>query len=115
MKNIKHINSELNRSSRESIAKQEDGLFVNEKALTVQWYGKHIEFTLTEFTIIKILSSQRGRVRTYSELMDATRQRMVEVNTIVGHIRRVRNKFKSLDSNFCALENVHSIGYRWRE
>ena len=86
----------LSRSSRECIAKQEDGLFVNEKALTVQWYGKRIEFTLTEFTIIKILSSQRGRVRTYSELMDATRQRMVEVN-------------------FCALENVHSIGYRWRE
>ena len=47
----------LSRSSRECIAKQEDGLFVNEKALTVQWYGKRIEFTLTEFTIIKILSS----------------------------------------------------------
>ncbi len=39
---------------------------------------------------------------------------MVERNTINGYIRRIRNKFKEIDSNFDSIQTVFGVGYRWK-
>ena len=97
----------------EVIPYSEIGLRVDENSLTIHWYGNRVDLTMTEFSIVSLISSQSGRVRTYDELKSATRQRYVETNTINGHIRRIRNKFKKIDPSFKGLKNVHGIGYKW--
>ena len=97
----------------EVIPYSEIGLRVNESSLTIHWYGNRVDLTMTEFSIISLIASQPGRVRSYDELKSATRQRLVETNTINGHIRRIRKKFKTIDPAFKALKNVHGVGYKW--
>ncbi len=90
------------------------GLRIDEPQMTVHWYGNRLELTLTEFLILNLISSQQGRVRSYDELKEITRQRYVETNTVTGHIRRIRRKFQKIDHSFTALKNVHGVGYRWQ-
>ncbi len=90
------------------------GLRIDEAQMTAHWYGNRLELTLTEFLILNLISSQRGRVRSYDELKGITRQRYVETNTVTGHIRRIRRKFKKIDPSFTDLKNVHGVGYRWQ-
>ena len=91
------------------------GLRIDESRLTIHWYGNRVEMTMTEFSILNLIASKPGRVRSYDELKAITKQRYVETNTINGHIRRIRNKLKRIDPQFKSLKNVHGMGYRWLE
>jgi DNA-binding response OmpR family regulator len=59
------------------------------------------------------LASQPGKVCSFDQLAEVTRQRIVTQNTISGHIRRIRGKLKAMDPAFRAIRNVHGVGYRW--
>jgi len=50
-------------------------------------------------------------------LMDAAYDDQVYVDdrTIDSHIKRVRKKFKALDTDFSAIETLYGIGYRFQE
>jgi two-component system OmpR family response regulator len=37
----------------------------------------------------------------------------VEKNTINGHVRRIRTKFREIDDRFDCIRNVFGVGYRW--
>ncbi|NIY17088.1 MAG: DNA-binding response regulator, partial [Nitrospinaceae bacterium] len=43
-----------------------------------------------------------------------TRQSYVEKNTINGYVRRIRKKFKEVDSGFSMIQTVFGVGYRWQ-
>ena len=88
-------------------------LTLNETALSVHWRGKPIELTLTEFWLIEALAQSPGEAFSYESLMPVTRQTIVEKNTINGHIRRIRIKFKRIDPDFNCIRNVFGVGYRW--
>ncbi len=88
-------------------------LTLNETALSVHWKGKLVELTLTEFWLVEALAKSPGEAFSYESLMPVTRQTIVEKNTINGHIRRIRIKFKRLDPDFNCIRNVFGVGYRW--
>jgi two-component system OmpR family response regulator len=40
---------------------------------------------------------------------------VVDDATITSHIKRIRNKFLSHDTEFNCIETVYGMGYRWLE
>jgi two-component system OmpR family response regulator len=91
----------------------EQGLSVDLERVRAYWNGQELEVTLTELRILDCLASQPGKVCSFDQLAEVTRQRIVTQNTISGHIRRIRGKLKAMDPAFRAIRNVHGVGYRW--
>jgi len=90
-----------------------DDLEINEDSMSIRWKGKELSLTLTEFWLIESMARHPGHVKTYENMMQITRQSYVERNTINGYIRRIRNKFKEIDSDFKQIQTVFGVGYKW--
>ncbi len=83
----------------------------------VKWDGKPLTLTVTEFMILEALANRPGVVRTRDQLMDAAYQDDVYVDdrTIDSHIKRLRRKFREIDSEFSAIDTLYGAGYRFAE
>ena len=85
--------------------------------LECEWGGKQLpdKLTTTEFLIVKELAKRPGIIKERSQLMDiAYREDSdIEDRTIDSHVKRIRKKFKKVDSNFSAIETRYGSGYRW--
>ena len=90
-------------------------LDIDENSMSIQWQGQRLNFTLTEFQIVESLARRPGHVKTYDALIDVTRQGLVEKNTINGYIRRIRSKFREIDTAFNRIQTVHGTGYKWAQ
>ena len=90
-------------------------LEIDENSMSILWQGERLNFTLTEFQIVESLARRPGHVKTYDALIDVTRQGLVEKNTINGYIRRIRTKFREIDSAFDRIQTVHGTGYKWAQ
>ena len=99
-----------NDSSNNQIVNQ---LEINEESMSISWKGQELSLTLTEFWLIESMARHPGHVKTYENMMQITRQSYVERNTINGYIRRIRNKFKEIDSEFKHIQTVFGVGYKW--
>jgi two-component system OmpR family response regulator len=78
----------------------------------VQWDGKPVVLTITEFGIVRTLLSYPGKVFTRDELISSayTYDNVVTDRTIDSHVRRVRQKFAGAGAD--PIETVHGLGYR---
>ena len=90
-------------------------LEIDENSMSIQWQGERLNFNLTEFQIVESLARRPGHVKTYDALIDVTRQGLVEKNTINGYIRRIRSKFREIDTTFNRIQTVHGTGYKWAQ
>jgi two-component system, OmpR family, response regulator ChvI len=83
----------------------------------VTWNGDNVTLTVTEFLILETLAQRPGIVKTRNQLMDAAYQDDIYVDdrTIDSHIKRVRRKFRQVDSDFDAIETLYGAGYRFSE
>ena len=85
--------------------------------LECEWNGKILpdKLTTTEFLIVKELAKRPGIIKERAQLMDiAYRENSdIEDRTIDSHVKRIRKKFKKVDSNFSAIETRYGSGYRW--
>jgi two-component system response regulator ChvI len=83
----------------------------------VQWDGKDVTLTVTEFLILEALAQRPGFVKSRDQLMDTAYQDDVYVDdrTIDSHIKRLRRKFRQVDSEFKAIETLYGVGYRFGE
>ncbi len=81
------------------------------------WKGQIVELTVAEFNLIKSLAKYPGVVKDRNQLMDAMYGDSIYVDdrTIDSHIKRLRKKFKSYDSNFDQIRTRYGSGYSWRE
>ena len=84
---------------------------------TVEWKGKQITLTVTEFLILQALAQRPGFVKSRDQLLDVAYDDQVYVDdrTIDSHIKRVRKKFKVSDPDFASIETLYGIGYRYNE
>jgi two-component system OmpR family response regulator len=81
----------------------------------VAWWKEHrVDLTLTEFWMVHSLALHVGHVKNRDQLMDEANT-VVDEATITSHIKRIRNKFKRMDSEFDHIETVYGLGYRWIE
>ena len=85
--------------------------------LECEWDGKQLpdKLTTTEFLIVKELAKRPGIIKERSQLMDVAYREDTDIEdrTIDSHVKRIRKKFKKVDSNFSAIETRYGSGYRW--
>ena len=85
------------------------------------WRGMPVELTLTEFRMISHLAMRAGEDVGYRQLYDLVHGKdfiagfgsdgyRTNVRTF---IKRIRRKFRELDTTFDCIENYASFGYRW--
>jgi two-component system, OmpR family, response regulator ChvI len=85
------------------------------------WSGRVADLTLTEFKIVTLLAEKAGQDVSYREIYDLVHGK----DFIAGHgsegyranvrtfIKRIRKKFRDVDSGFDHIENYAGFGYRW--
>ena len=83
----------------------------------VEWDGKDVALTVTEFMILEALAQRPGIVKTRNQLLDAAYQDDIYVDdrTIDSHIKRLRRKFREIAPDFNAIDTLYGAGYRFSE
>ena len=85
--------------------------------LECEWDGKPLpdKLTTTEFLIVQELAKRPGNIKERSQLMDVAYREDTDIEdrTIDSHVKRIRKKFKKVDTNFSAIETRYGSGYRW--
>ena len=84
---------------------------------TCTWKDEPVTLTVTEFLILQALATRPGGVKSRNALMDAAYDDQVYVDdrTIDSHIKRLRKKFKVVDTAFDMIETLYGVGYRFKE
>jgi two-component system response regulator ChvI len=85
------------------------------------WGGTTLDLTLTEFKIVALLASRTGEDVGYREIYDLVHGK----DFVAGYgaegyranvrtfIKRIRKKFRDIDSDFDQIHNYAGYGYRW--
>ncbi len=87
-------------------------LFVDGDRVCVQWKGKAVDLTITEFWMVYALANKPGHVKNREQLMQEAKT-YVDDSTVTSHIKRIRRKFQEVDAAFDAIDTVYGLGYRW--
>lgn len=87
-------------------------LSIDNERLAVKWRGELVDLTVTEFWIVTALAQKPGHVKSRDQLMQAVKA-VVDDSTITSHIKRIRQKFQSIDESFDHIDTVYGMGYRW--
>jgi len=92
-------------------------LVLDPSQLECEWDGKALpeKLTTTEFLIVKELAKRPGIIKERAQLMDIAYKDNTDIEdrTIDSHVKRIRKKFKKVDTNFSAIETRYGSGYRW--
>jgi two-component system OmpR family response regulator len=89
-------------------------LTLDAERMQVEWEGKVVLLSLTEFWLVYTLARHPGHVKNRQQLMDAANV-VLDDNTITSHIKRIRRKFQAIHPKFDAIQTVYGMGYRWVE
>lgn len=89
-------------------------LLINRDSHSVLSYGKSVKLTPIEFDILYLLASNAGRVFSTDEIFERVwNERMYEANnTVMVHIRRLREKIELDSGNARIIETVWGVGYK---
>lgn len=81
----------------------------------VCWKSTPVTMTVTEFTMLEALARRPGMVKTREQLMSVSypADSFVDDRTIDSHIKRMRKKLKAIDPDFCSIETLYGVGYRF--
>lgn len=93
-------------------AREGSALRLDKVRCEAYWNGQKIPLTLTHYWMLECLYDEPGKVRRATELMDAA-SIVVEPNTIVAHIKTIRDAIKKLDDSFDSIRTERGKGYRW--
>ena len=96
---------------------QKGDLFLDDLKQLCFWKNNIIELTVAEFNLIQSLAKHPGVIKDRNQLMDAMYGDNIYVDdrTIDSHIKRLRKKFKTYDSEFDQIRTRYGSGYSWRE
>ena len=94
-----------------SSCQQLGALAINSATCKVTWKNQGVFLTPTEFAMLKRLLECPDGV-SYDGFSEATRQGVVENNTINTHIAQIRHKFKAVDPDFNAIKTRYGFGYK---
>jgi two-component system OmpR family response regulator len=96
--------------SRKELKRNE--LSINMDTMHVKWKNKSVDLNLTQVWMVHALAKDPGNAKTPDQLMTAAKLTL-QPNTIVVHIKKIRNAFLAIDPDFDAIKTERSIGYRW--
>lgn len=108
---IKQLASGSNSNSNEN-GKVFGNLKIRKKSMQCFWKDSEINLTPTEFSILLAMLETEEPV-SVDDLIKATKQGVVEDNTINTHILHIRKKFKKIDTDFKCIKSRYGFGYQW--
>ncbi len=81
------------------------------------WGGRFVDLTVTEYLLLKSLVQRPGHVKNRDQLIDMAYGENIYVDdrTIDSHIKRIRKKFRVVDSDFSQIETLYGVGYKYKE
>jgi two-component system, OmpR family, response regulator ChvI len=87
------------------------------------WNGMDLDLTIGEYRIIELLRSRPGRYVSYRAIYDRLRHKGFVAGlgpngyrvNVRSAVKRIRNKFRAVDSKFREIECYRAFGYRWRK
>jgi len=91
---------------------ERDALRLSVERMEVLWNDQPVPLTVTELWVVHSLARHPGHVRSRQQLMDDANI-LVDDQTITSHVKRIRRKFKMIDTSFDKLDTVYGAGYRW--
>ncbi|MDC7235721.1 MAG: response regulator transcription factor [Spirochaetales bacterium] len=103
-------------NSRRGAETGTSGLQLNEESFRAWWKGEALSLSISEFRILKDLSSAPDSVRSREQLIQAAfpHDHYVSDRSIDSHIKRLRKKLAAADEDFNRIEAVYGVGYRFR-
>lgn len=92
-------------------------LTINKENHKVVAYGRDVKLTPIEFDILYLLASNVGRVFSTDEIFERVwNEKMYEANnTVMVHIRRIREKIEMDSRNSQIIKTVWGVGYKIEE
>jgi two-component system OmpR family response regulator len=87
-------------------------LRIDERLSRAYWQNSPLDLSLTQFWILKDLFEHAGEVRSTTDLMRAAHI-TVQPNTIVVHIKTIREEILKIAPNFACIKSERARGYRW--
>jgi two-component system OmpR family response regulator len=87
-------------------------LRIDERLSRAFWHNSPLNLSLTQFWILKDLFEHAGEVRSTTELMRAANI-TVQPNTIVVHIKTIREEIQKITPDFASIKSERARGYRW--
>lgn len=80
------------------------------------WKDQQVNLTVTEFLLVEALARRTGHVKSRDQLIDAAYGEHIYIDdrTIDSHVKRLRRKFKAMDSEFSEIETLYGVGYRYK-
>lgn len=87
-------------------------LRIDERLSRAIWRGTPLNLSLTQFWILRDLFQHQGEVRSTTDLMRAANI-TVQANTIVVHIKTIREAIQQLSPDFSCIKSERARGYRW--
>lgn len=90
------------------------GLYINQHTHVCTLYGKAIELTPIEFSILLYLCEHRGKVVSSEELFEAVwgEKYIDNNNTVMAHIGRLREKLNEPAKHPKYIKTVWGVGYK---
>lgn len=82
------------------------------KRMIASWGEQPVSLSVTELWMVHSLAQHPGHVKTRQQLMDAANV-VLDDATVTSHVKRIRQKFVSVDSRFDQIETAYGMGYRW--
>jgi DNA-binding response OmpR family regulator len=90
------------------------GLVIDKARHRVTYKDQPLDLTATEFKLVSVLASRRGRVQSREQLLKDVwgYNSLIDTRTIDTHMRRLRDK---LGEAAQYLDTVRGVGYRFLE
>ena len=120
MELMARVNSQLRRYRKflEKLTPQENvhvigGLETNEDAVEVTMDGKPVKLTPIEYKILLLLAKNPGRVFSSEEIYERVwQEKAINTDTIMVHVRNIREKIELDPKNPKYLKVVWGVGYK---
>ena len=116
---VARVKSQIRRYTKYNNANEENiiyinGLEINKEKHQCLLYDKKIELTPLEFDILLYLATKRGNVVSSEELFEKVwKEKYLENNnTVMVHIRRIREKLNDDTRNPKFIKTVWGVGYK---
>lgn len=112
---VARVKAVLRRSVSIAEAGQVDGLKMDDAMHSAALDGKKLRLTPVEFSLLKTLTSQSGRVYSRDQLMNEMYPdyRIVSDRAVDTHIKNLRKKLSDAGAGKDLVESVYGLGYRY--
>ncbi|MCC8379835.1 MULTISPECIES: two-component system response regulator BaeR [Xenorhabdus] len=113
---IARVKTILRRCYRpQDIVSEQGALTIDENHFQARYLERVLDLTPVEFRLLKIISSQPGRVFSRDQLLNNlyNDHRIVNDRTIDSHIKNLRRKLEQLDEDKSFIRSIYGLGYRW--